>query len=92
VLETIDKSGGVIGVKKFVGSGLTGTRPANEWVTGERKEALFMTLLAKSKKDMLNAIVKTKTGRSWYIQLPDKEPMTLLDWLRENHAETKKLE
>jgi hypothetical protein len=89
VLQKIGSSGGVIGVKKNIGKGLKNTRPAAEWVEAERREAALMAVLGRSKKQMLQAIVTTKLGFNWYIQLPGKPPITLLDWLRENHEETK---
>jgi hypothetical protein len=91
VLQTVARSGGVIGVKKTVGKGLKNTRPATEWVEAERREAALMAVLGRSKKQMLQAIVTTKLGFYWYIQLPDRAPVRLLDWLKENHEETKTL-
>jgi hypothetical protein len=91
LLRTIETSGGVIGVKKTFSQGLKNTRPAAEWAVGARKEALFLSLLVKSKKEMLTRLAKTKFGSHWYIQLPDKQPATLLDWLRENHPGSRDL-
>jgi hypothetical protein len=91
VLKTVESSGGVIGVKKTFGSGLKNTRPAAEWAVGARKEALFLSLLVKSKKEMLTRLARTKFGSPWYIELPGKEPQMLLDWLKENHPESREL-
>jgi hypothetical protein len=91
VLKAIESSGGEIGMRKNVGSGLKNTRPAADWVREERREAVFLAVLGKSKKEMLNAIVKNKLGFAWYIQLPGQKSVKLLDWLKENHAETKGL-
>jgi hypothetical protein len=91
VLKQIASSGGVVGVRKMVGKGLKNPAAAAEWAAKERREAVFMALLGRSKKEMLKAIVTTKLGLSWYIQLPGQEPVKLVDWLRENHAETKEL-
>jgi hypothetical protein len=91
VLQKIAASGGGIGTKKTVGRGLKTTRPAAEWVEAERREAALMAVLGRTKKEMLRAIVKTKWGTDWYIQVPDQQPVKLLDWLRENHDETKAL-
>jgi len=66
-------------------------RPAADWVRDERREAAFLAVLGKSKKQMLDGIVRTKLGFSWYVQLPGKKPVKLLDWLKENHAETREL-
>jgi ABC-type transporter Mla subunit MlaD len=91
LLDKIAASGGAIGNKKVVGSGLKNKRPAAEWVVGARREALFQLLLAKSKKEMLDRLAKTALGGHWYIELPGKEPMTLTDWAKENHPESKGL-
>jgi hypothetical protein len=40
---------------------------------------------------MLTRLAKTKFGSPWYIELPGKEPQTLLDWLKENHPESREL-
>ncbi len=91
VLEKIASSGGVVGARKTMGKGLKNPVPAAQWVAAERREALFLVVLGRSKKEMLRAIVTTKLGFSWYIQLPGQEPVKLLDWLRENHPPTKEL-
>jgi len=91
LLKKIESSGGTIGVKKLTGRGLKNTQPAAEWAAGARKEAVLLTILAKSKKEMLTRLGKTKLGLNWYIELPSKDPVPLIDWLRETHAETKAL-
>jgi hypothetical protein len=91
VLQKVAASGGEIGVKKTIGKGLKNTRPATEWVDAERREAALMAILGRSKKQMLQSIVTTKLGFYWYIQLPGKQPVRLLDWLKENHEETRNL-
>jgi hypothetical protein len=91
VLKRIESSAGEIGVKKNVGSGLKNVRPAADWVREERREAAFLAVLGKSKKQMLDGIVRTKWGTSWFIQAPGQKPVRLLDWLKENHPETREL-
>lgn len=91
LLRVIEKSGGQIGVKKVVGSGLKNTSSAQEWAVSARKEALFLTLLVKSRKEMLTRLGKTKLGLNWYMELPGKSPVPLIDWLKEHHPETKSL-
>jgi hypothetical protein len=81
VLTLIENSGGTIGVKKTIGQGLKNTEPAREWVVGARKEALFLTLLVKSKKEMLKRLCRNKFGFAWYIQFGDKEPIPLAEWV-----------
>jgi hypothetical protein len=86
VLKLIASSGGTIGEKKVVGRGLKNVKPAAEWVAGRRKWALYWMLRVTSKKEMVARICKGA-----YIELPGKEPVPLIDWVRENHPETKAL-
>ena len=91
LLSAVEASGGVIGVKKTLSKGLKNPRPASEWVVGARREALILTILVKSKKEMLTRLSKTKLGAQWMIELPGQEPMTLIDWLQKNHPESKEV-
>jgi hypothetical protein len=90
VLDAIETSGGTIGLKKLLGgSGLKDTVPAREWVVAARKEAVVLTALAKSRKELATRLGKNKFGSPWYIQVGSTEPVPLLDWLRANHAASK---
>jgi hypothetical protein len=91
LLKKIETSGGTIGVKKLTSRGLKNTQPAAEWAAGARKEAVILAILVKSKKEMLTRLGKTKLGLNWYMEMPGKDPVPLIEWLRENHAETKAL-
>lgn len=86
VFKAIASSGGTVGAKKLVGSGLKSTQPAAKWVAGKRKWTTLMLLKFKSKKEVVTWLCK-----GWYIEFPNKEPMPLLQWLSEHHAETKGL-
>jgi hypothetical protein len=92
LLARIEETGGVVGVSKNLGPGLKNTAPVKEWVNGARKEALFLTLLVRSKKEMATRLARTKLGFHWWIQEPNKEPVRLIEWLREQHPETKQLD
>jgi hypothetical protein len=91
LLNAIAATKGVVGTRKVIGKGLTGTRPAAEWVVAARREALFQVLFVSSKKEMLDRLTKTKLGWSWYLELPGKPAVPLADWARANHAESKDL-
>ena len=91
ILTAIEKSGGYVGVHNVVRKGLKNERAATEWVPGARKEAVVMTLLVSTKKDMAQKIAKTKLGFDWWIEVPGQKPMRLLDWLKANHKETREL-
>lgn len=92
VLKSIESSGGTIGLKKTLGGrGLKNPLPAKEWASGARKEALFLTVVARSKKEMVTRLGKNLFGSHWYIQVGDAEPVTLLDWLTANHPPTREV-
>ncbi len=92
VLDLLEASGGSIGLtKKVFGSGLKEVRPAKEWVVGARKEALLLTVLAKSKQELLARLAKNKFGSDWYIQVGNQEPVPLREWLKKNHPDSRDL-
>jgi hypothetical protein len=91
VLDAIDSSGGTIGVTKTFGKGLKSTLPAKEWVVAARKEALFLTAVTTSKKELMTRLSVTKFGFAWYIQFGEQEPVPLADWLKARHPATKEL-
>jgi hypothetical protein len=91
-LAQIESSGGVIGLKKALGGkGLKDQLPAKEWGVGARKEAVLLTALAKSKKELATRLAKNKFGSDWMIQIGDQEPVPLLNWLREHHPQSNEL-
>jgi hypothetical protein len=92
VLKCIEASEGKIGLKRLPpGKGLRNPVPAKEWAAGARLEAAFLTVVAKSKKELVTRLGKNKFGHHWYMEEGGHEPITLLDWLRANHAETKEV-
>ena len=91
-LRQVETSGGTVGVKKLLGgSGLKNELPAREWAAGARKEAVFLVAVVRSKKELATRLSTNKFGSPWYIQVGDKEPVPLLDWLREHHPASKDL-
>jgi hypothetical protein len=92
VLDSIETSGGTIGLKKgFSAKGLKNPVPAREWVVGARKEAVFLTILANSKAEFTTRLTRNKFHSPWYIQVGEQEPVTLLDWLKTHHPATRDL-
>lgn len=89
VLDYIEASGGTIGLKKIGGGGLKNALPAKDWCVAARKEALVLTVVAKSKTDLLKRLTENKFGSPWYIQVGGQDPVNLLSWLSANHAATK---
>lgn len=93
VLKLIEEASGVIGVKKLVGSGLSDPVPAKEWVARERKAALWDQARSTSKPDLLQRIGHSAVlKRAWYIDTGDKQPVSLVDWIKANHAPSRELE
>jgi hypothetical protein len=93
ILDRIEISGGTIGLKKtFGGSGLTSESPAKEWVVAARKEALLLTFVVKSKKELLKRLADNKFGYPWYIRFEDKPAVTLMEWLKANHPAVNEVE
>lgn len=91
ILDAIEQSGGTVGLKKTFGGGLKSELPAKEWVVGGRKEALVLTVLAKSKAEFLERITHSKFGSAWYLQIGDQEPVQMKAWLLERHPASSEL-
>ncbi len=84
VLDAIRDSGGQIGLMpKLIGSKLKDLQPAEEWVAGARKEALWLLVRTKTKDEMLEKLCKNIYGSDWYIQMKDAEPEKLSDWINQ---------
>ena len=93
ILKLIENSGGKIGTKKLIGTGLSDPVPAREWVARERKLALWDQARSSSKADLLHRIGRsTVMNRVWYIDTGEKSPKTLVDWVKANHAPSHDLE
>jgi len=93
ILDWIDGQDATIGVKK-AGSepGLKQERPAKEWVASTRKEALFLSLRTTSKAEMLHGLARTSSRAPLYIQIGNKAPRLLADWLKETHSASKEVQ
>lgn len=89
VLKRVEASAATVGLKKTLGSGLKNPLPAKEWAAGARKEAVYLTIVAKSKKELAIRLASNWMGSPWYIQVEGQEPVKLLDWLKAQHAETR---
>ncbi|HEX6984067.1 MAG TPA: hypothetical protein VF170_01765 [Planctomycetaceae bacterium] len=77
-----------IGIEKLIGKNLSDPLPAPEWVAGARKEAVWLTFRAKSKRELLDRLTESKFGSPWKIRIGDADPVPLRDWLVENHSPT----
>ena len=77
-----------VGTEKLIGTDLSDPLSAAEWVAGARKEAVWLTFRAKSKRELLDRLTESKFGSPWLIRIGDSEPVPLRDWLAENHPQT----
>lgn len=84
VLDAIERSPGVIGLEKTMGSGLKDEMPAKDWVTSARREAVWLSMTTKSKSDLLRHLCKNKFGSNWMIRVGDKKPEELEEWVQTN--------
>jgi hypothetical protein len=91
ILDFLDQQKGQIGLEKLVGKGLKDTVPVQDWVTGARKEALWLTFRANSKAELLDRLGKNKFGAAWYFAPATGEPVQLIEFLKQNHADSKAL-
>ncbi len=82
---------GQIGLTKIVGKGLKDVVTAAEWARDSRKEALWLTFRESTKQELLERMGKNKFGSDWYFTGPGIEPTKLIDFLRNNHPESKGL-
>jgi hypothetical protein len=85
-LET--QKGAKIGLEKLVGGGLKDLEPIEDWIRGARKEALLITFLVKTKKDILERLGKNKFGFKWQFAPPTGDPMPLVEFARKNHPDS----
>lgn len=77
-----------IGTEKLIGTSLSDPLPAAEWAAGARKEAVWLTFRAKSKRELLDRLTESKFGSAWRIQFGNADPVPLRDWLVEHHPAT----
>ena len=82
---------GQIGLQKLVGKGLKDVITSAEWARDSRKEALWLTVRASTKQELLERMAKNKFGSDWYFTAPGIEPMPLIEFLRLNHPASKGL-
>jgi hypothetical protein len=90
ILSLLDGSNATIGVKKAgSGSGLKHAMSAKDWVSAAHTDVHFLSLVSKTKEDMLHGLVRSNTLVALHIQEGDNPPRLLSDWLKEVHPESK---
>lgn len=91
VLDFLEAQPGQIGLPKVIGGGVKDLVPAAEWAHGARKEALWLTVLASTKAELLDRLSKNKFGSAWLYVPPGGAPIALADFLKQQHAASKGL-
>ena len=85
VLDAVEASGGTVGLKSLLPGKdrLKDPQPAKDWVAGARKEAVWLTFRADSRRELLERLCRNKFGSDWMIQVGDADPLTLAAWVTE---------
>ncbi len=92
VLDLIEsQADAVIGTEKIFGKELSDPVPAKDWAAAARKEAVWLTFRAASKRELLDRLTATKFGSAWRIKVGEEKPSPLHDWLVEHHPATKEV-
>lgn len=89
VLDFLEKQPGQIGLEKVLGKGIKDGLPAAEWVAGARKEGLWLSFRAGSKRELLDRLGKNKFGSPWIYVAPNGESLSVIDLLKRDHPESK---
>jgi hypothetical protein len=88
ILGLLGGSNATIGVKKS-GSGLKHGMPAKDWASAAHTDIHFLSLVSKTKDDMLHGLARSNTLVALHIQEGDNPPRLLSDWIKEKHPESK---
>lgn len=92
ILDFLDQQQGQIGLDKLMSKGMKDTVPVKDWVTGARKEALWLTFRANSKAELLDRLGKNKFGSAWYFApTGGGQPVPLIDFIKQNHPDSRTL-
>jgi hypothetical protein len=65
--------------------------PAKQWAAAAQKDAQFLSLVAKTKEDVLHGLARTGSIAPLHIQVGDQPPRLLADWIKELHPDSKDL-
>jgi hypothetical protein len=89
VLDFIGGQNATVGVKKpGPKQPLRKAVPAKEWARAARKDAYFLSLVGKTKEDMLHGLARTRSLVPLSIQVEDQAPRLLADWLKAMHPDS----
>ena len=92
LLGFLGRSNATIGVKKpGSGQALQNAMPARQWASAAQGDVHFLSLIGKTKEDMLHGLARTRSVNPLHIQVGDQPPRLLADWLKESHPDSKGL-
>ena len=91
ILDFLETQQGKIGRTKTLGDGLKDVVPVQDWVAGARKEALWLSFRADTKQELLDRLGKTKFGEHWMFAPASGAPVPLIDFLKQQHPDSKGL-
>ena len=91
ILDFLGKQKATVGVKpQGPGKGLKHPVAAKDFATAGRKELGLLSVIARTKEEMLDGIARTRSAAPLYVQLGEEAaPLLLSDWLRQNHPPSK---
>jgi hypothetical protein len=88
ILGFLDGSDATIGVKKPDG-GLKHAMPAKAFAAAANGDVQFLSLVSRTKEDMLHGLARSKSLAALHVQVGDRSPQLLAAWLKESHPESK---
>jgi hypothetical protein len=91
ILDFLEKQSGQIGLAKVVGNGMKDLIPVQDWARDARKEALWLTVRASTKGELLERLGKNKFGSDWYFAPTSGEPLTLINFLKSSHPDSRSI-
>jgi hypothetical protein len=90
ILSLLDGSNATIGVKRSgPGAGLKHAMSAKAWASGAHTDVHFLSLVSKTKEDMLHGLARSNSLVALHIQDGDQPPRLLAAWIKEMHPESK---
>jgi len=81
-----------LNIAKEVISGKEEPLSLDKWTVRARRHALWLVFTCESRKEILDGLCQTGVGQQWMIQIPGKEPLPLIDWVKQHDPESQKLD
>lgn len=90
LVEQTAGQGVVVMKEKVIGKKLEEIESIEEFLVGLSKEMVTLVLLAKSKQEILDRACHSSPPRRtpFFLKFPDREPIRMIEYLRQNHPES----